>query len=109
MEAGSGRIVYICCINKKESGSPDSRAGARLHQHPYFLGVKCASPGGFYRIGDGVSYTIKKVCTLKAGHRPFADPILSGAVFVSDQGDLFAQVLAEPALQVLDLAAGVPG
>ena len=36
---------------------PGSHTGARLHQQPCSLGAKCASPGGFYRIGDEVSYT----------------------------------------------------
>ena len=35
-------------LKNKESGEPDSRAEARLLQHPYFLSAKCAScPEGF--------------------------------------------------------------
>ena len=42
----------------KESGKPDSPAGARLHQQTVSLGVKCASPGGFRFIGT--PYKAKK-------------------------------------------------
>ncbi len=50
-------IAYF--LKNKESGLPDSRAGARLRQQPLSLGAKCASPGGFYVIGNEVSYNIK--------------------------------------------------
>ena len=44
----------------KGSGLPDSRAGARLRQQPFSLCAKCASPGGFYFIGNKVSYKARK-------------------------------------------------
>ncbi len=47
------------CKNK-ESGLPDSRAGARLRQQPFSLSAKCASLGGFCFIGNEVSYKTKK-------------------------------------------------
>ena len=41
----------------KESGSPDSRAGARLLQQPYFLSAEGAScPEGFFVIGTPSYY-----------------------------------------------------
>ena len=47
-------------VKNKESGLPDSRAGARLRQQPFSLGAKCASPGGFYAIRIEVSHDMKK-------------------------------------------------
>jgi len=35
--------AWLVARGNKESGQPDSRAGARLRQQPFSLGAKCAS------------------------------------------------------------------
>ena len=47
-------------LHKKESGEPDSRAGARSLQRPYFLSAECASSRRVFISYDGLSYEIKK-------------------------------------------------
>ena len=46
--------------NKKESGEPDSRAGARSLQRPYFLSAECASSRRVFISQDELSCEIKK-------------------------------------------------
>ena len=46
--------------NKKESGSPDSRAEARSLQRPYFLSAECASSRRVFISQDELSCEIKK-------------------------------------------------
>ena len=51
---------YKGMLKNKESGEPDSRAGARSLQRPYFLSAECASSRRVFISQDELSCEIKK-------------------------------------------------